>query len=435
MTRPREPGDWPHPLVAWYTVILLSLANALSFVARTILSLLVDPVKADLGVSDTAISLLHGFSFALIFAVIGLPIALLADKGNRRNIIALSILVWSVMTALCGLAQSYLLLFLGRLGAGAGEGGFGPASQTILADFFPRERRPLAMGVYSMGIYIGSGAALILGGWVIQWATTTGPIVLPVIGLVKGWQLAFLLVGLPGVALAMLLYLTVPEPPRQGDASEPGASIAEVAAHVREHRLAYTGLMLGFSLHVLVGFGAAAWSPAFLARHFGLDPFQIGVRYGAIFLVCGLIGAFAFGMIGNRLITRGLRNANAWLAFIGYGVEVMFGIGYAWATTPMLAYICIAGMNLFSAGAMGAGFATLNEIPPNRMRAQIGALFLFAINLIGTGLGPTVVALFGDRLFSGTAALAQAISLTSAVFGLPAIALLWLTVRYYPKPA
>lgn len=426
---------WPRATVAWYAVFMLSLANALSFVARTILSLLVDPVKADLHVSDTAISLLHGFSFAVVFAFIGLPVSRLADKGNRRDIIALSVFAWSAMTAFCGLATSYAMLLIGRLGAGAGEGGFGPASQAILADYFPRERLALATGVYSMGIYVGSGLALIGGGAVVQWAAVAGVIHMPLIGAVKAWQFAFLMVGLPGILFALLLFGTVPEPARQqAEGGARRAGFAEITAHLRAHPLVYGGFLAGFSLHVLVGFGAATWSPALLGRHFGIPVGQIGLIYGSIFLACGIVGSVVGGLLGNHLIRRGIANGNAWIGFVAYGINVLFGIGYAFADTPWRLWICIAGMNLFSAAGIGAGFTVVNEITPNRMRAQIGALFLFCINLFGTGLGPTAVALIGDTMFTGTFALAQSVALTSLLFGIPAIGLLWLTVKYYPPP-
>jgi MFS family permease len=418
---------------------MLSLANALSFVARTVISLLVDPIRADLHVSDTAVSILQGISFSLTFAIIGLPMALLADRGNRRNIIAISILVWSIMTALCGAARSYGVLLAGRIGAGAGEGGFGPASQAILADFFPRERLPLATAVYSMGIYIGSGVALIAGGAVIQWASGAGAIVVPVLGVVKAWQLTFFAVAAPGILLALIMLLTVKEPERKGGQAEVAtpdhASIADVVAHVKGRRLAYVGLLLGFSLHVLVAAGAAAWTPALLSRHFHLSPSEIGNIYGLIFLICGAAGALSGGAIASALLRRGVAQANALVPFAAYAIEVLFALGYTAADSPAAIWTCIAGMTLFSSAAIGSGFTLVNEWAPNRMRAQVGALLLLFLNVVGTGLGPLVVASLSDGVFTGTFALAHAIALTALLVGLPATALLWLAVRHYPGSA
>jgi MFS family permease len=275
------------------------------------------------------------------------------------------------------------------------------------------------------------------GGALIHWASLAGEIVVPVLGALKAWQLTFMAVAMPGVLLSIVILLTVKEPLRQGRSADAltadHASLGEILAHLRSRRLAYTGLLLGFSLNVLVGSGAASWTPALLSRHFHLTLMEIGNSYGLTILSCGMVGSLVGGAAASQLLRRGVVQANALVSFAGFAGALLLGLGFPFAHTPLGIWTCIVGMNLFSAAAIGSGFVLVNEWAPNRMRAQVGALFLLFLNVIGTGLGPLVVASLSDHLFQGSFALAQAIGLTALTTGVPAIALLWLTVRHYPS--
>jgi MFS family permease len=419
-------------LYAWYVVGLLTIANSLAFVDRQILALLVEPIRQDLGASDTTMSLLYGLSFALFYVAVGLPIARLADRSNRRNIIALSIIAWSAMTALCGLARSFTMLFMARIGVGAGEAGLTPSVHSLLADYFPPHKRALPFGIYAMGIYIGGGLALIIGGFVIAALNRAGPLHLPLIGLVKPWQAAFIIVGLPGLLLGPLAF-TIREPLRQGAVGKPAPlPFAAMWAHVGPRRWSYCGIIVGLALMILVGNGTGAWIPAFFSRKFGWGPQEIGLRYGLVVFSCGIAGALCGGLFASLLRRRGVLRANLWSAMLGFAVLVPVTVLFPLMPTPQLALLLIGVMNFFAGFPFGGGYAALQEITPATMRAQMAAVMLLANSLIGAGLGPTLVALVTDRVFADPAALPQSISLVSAIVSPLAVLMLGIALLRHP---
>ncbi|MFZ9086070.1 MAG: MFS transporter, partial [Steroidobacteraceae bacterium] len=241
------PLDRQAALRAWWTVILLTLAYICSFIDRQVITLLIGPIKQDLGLSDTQVSYLIGLSFALFYTVFGFLIAIAADRLNRRNIIAAGIFLWTIMTAACGLARGYGQLFLARMGVGFGEGALSPAALSLLTDLFPRRQLARAIGVYSTGIAIGSGVALLVGGSVIQAVSGAETVTLPLFGTLRPWQAAFIIVSLPGLPIGLLM-LTLREPARKGMTQGAGWSLKPTLAHLREHCRSYLGIALGMSV-------------------------------------------------------------------------------------------------------------------------------------------------------------------------------------------
>jgi MFS family permease len=360
-------------------------------------------------------SLLYGLSFTLFYVVVGIPVARLADRSNRRNIIALSVLFWSVMTALCGLARSFTELFAARVGVGAGEGGLSPSAYSILSDYFPKEKLPAAMGVYQMGIYFGGAAALLIGGLLATAIPPAGMVSLPLLGPIKGWQVIFLALGLPGLLLSALLF-TMREPIRQGTVSDAAAiPLPRFFEHVGQHKRAYFGIALGFALMVFVGNGTGAWIPAFFERKYGWTTAEIGASYGLVVFFCGTTGALVGGFFASWLRRRGLDRANLYAALIGFSVLIPVTVGFPLMPTPQLALVFIGAMNFFAGFNFGGGLATLQELTPNRMRALVSAGYLLTINLIGAALGPTAVALITDYWFGDPQRLPEAISVTCAI--------------------
>lgn len=418
---------------AWYVAIVLTLANSFAFVDRQVLALLVQPIKNDLHISDTTISLLHGFSFSLFYVLIGLPMARLADRSNRRNIIVGSIVVWSFMTMLCGVARSAAMLFAARVGVGAGEAGLTPSAQSILADYFTKDKLPIALGIFSMGIYLGNGMALILGGYVIYELTKLVVIDLPIVGVVHPWQATFFIVGAPGVLLG-LLALTIREPKRHGVAGQSATMpLGAMWAHVRGSLGSYVGIILGLSLMILVGQGSAAWIPAFFARKFGWGTSEIGLNYGLVMLVSGTAGTLAGGFTASLLRRRGLVRANLLAATFGFVILIPLTIAFPLMPTGQSALVTIAFMVFFAGFPFGGGFAALQEITPNRMRAQIAACYMLGVNLIGAGIGPTAIALITDRGFGDPQALYKSIAIVAGVAS--PLALLCIAVALKRHPA
>ncbi|HEY0624105.1 MFS transporter [Sphingomonas sp.] len=425
-----SPG-WPSAASAWYAAIILMLANTLAFVDRQALALLVQPIKNDLQVSDTAMSLLYGLSFTIFYVAVGIPVARLADRSNRRNIVAFSVFLWSGMTALCGLARSFPLLFAARVGVGAGEGGLSPSAYSLLADYFPKNKLPAAMGVYQMGIYLGGACALLIGGLISTVVPPGEEVVLPALGALKGWHIVFLALGVPGLLLSLLL-LTVREPARQGAASEaPKVPISHFLTHLSARKRAYLGIALGFALMIFVGNGTGAWIPAFLERKYGWSTAEIGASYGLIVFFCGTSGALAGGFFASWLRGRGYERANLQTALIGFSVLIPVTIAFPLMPAAGLALVLIGIMNFFAGFNFGGGLAALQELTPNRMRALLSALYMLTINLIGAAFGPTAVALITDFWFGDPQRLPEALAITCAIASPLAVIALLIGMRGY----
>ncbi|MFC4311903.1 MFS transporter [Steroidobacter flavus] len=423
--------QWPPSRTAWYVAIMLMLANTLSFVDRQVFALLVQPIKMDLQISDTAISVLYGLSFTLFYVIVGIPVARLADRSSRRNIIAASVFVWSLATALCGVAKNFTQLFVARVGVGAGEGGLGPAAYSMLADYFPPQRLPAAMGVYQVGVYMGGAAALLLGGALSTVIPPGESITLPLLGTMKGWHLVFLALGVPGVLLALLL-LTVREPRRmEHKGSEAKVPLPQFFAHVNSRKMAYFGIGLGFALMILVGNGSAAWIPAFLERKYGWTTAQIGAVYGLIVFFCGTSGTLAGGLFAATLRKRGVELANLYAPLLGFVLLIPITIAYPLMATAHAALVLIGMMNFFAGFNFGGGLAALQELTPNRMRALVSAGYMLTINLIGAALGPTIIALCTDYWFGDPRRLHEAIALVCAVASPLSVVALLIGIRGY----
>jgi len=413
---PDDAPAWPPQRTAWFVAIVLMLANTLAFVDRQALALLVQPIKHDLHASDTAMSLLYGLSFTLFYVGVGIPVARLADRSNRRNIIAASVFMWSLATAACGLARSFGTLFVARVGVGAGEAGFSPSAYSLLADYFPRERLASAMGVYQMGVYLGGALALVIGGLVAGILPPESLIALPVIGTIKGWHVVFLALGIPGLLLSLLI-LAIREPARRGLVSDTGAvPLKTLFAHVLSRKAAYFGIGLGFAMMILVGNGTGAWIPAFFGRKFGWSIAEIGARYGLVVFFCGTTGALAGGFCASWLHRLGFPRGNLLVALVGFVALVPLTIGFPLVPTPALALAMIGAMNFFAGFNLGGGLAALQDLTPNRMRALVSAGYMLLANLIGGTLGPTVVALITDYGFRDPQRLPEAIAITCAIF-------------------
>lgn len=405
---------WPNPSRAWATVFVLMAAYALAFVDRQILTLLVEPVRRDLNINDTQFSLLSGLAFTLFYTVMGLPFAWLADRSSRRNLIIASIGFWSLMTAACGMASSFLTLFLARIGVGVGEAGLSPAAYSMIADNFPPARRARPLGVYAIGSICGVGLALIIGGAVIQWAMTAPPVSLPLLGELKSWQLAFLIVSVPGPIL-MLAMLPLREPKRQEKALADGETRPSFVAFLRRRWQPFALLSLGYSL---IGVSVAAyltWTPAFMARRFGWEMSQVGAAYGTVLLIFGTGGILVGGWWSDRMAARGAPDAVLRAAMAGAALALPFALGAPFAPNGTLAMSMIAAMSFAFGLTQGLPAPSLQAIAPNRLRARVMALYLLIGNIVAFTVGPTGVALISDYWLKDSARIGVAVAIMSAV--------------------
>jgi MFS family permease len=408
-----RPAQTPSPAYAWYVVVVLLLAYTLSFIDRMILSLLVGPIRADLGISDTQMSLLMGFAFAIFYSALGIPLGWLADRGARRGLIVAGIAAWSVMTAACALARGYAGLFLTRIGVGVGEATLSPAAYSILGDYFPREKLGRAMAVYSIGVPLGSGIALIAGSLVVKFVTEGPAIELPLLGALAPWRLTFLWIGLPGLLVALLIALTVREPARLGEAASAGRG--EFMAFLRAHPAAVAAHFGGMSMVTLVMYGAMAWIPQFLHRTYAMPVPQAGLWFGVTTAACGAGGLLLGGWLADGMYRAGRKDAHLRVIRLNAILLAPLFVGMALApTAPIALGLMIAGM---LAGTLHGGVAgaALQLITPNRLRARMVAAYFLVANLIGLGLGPTAIALVTDLGFGDDAALRYGLAIVTAV--------------------
>jgi MFS family permease len=418
---PEEQPAWARPGYAWFVVLVLMIAYTCSFIDRQILTLLIEPVRRDLQISDTQVSLLGGLAFSILYTTLGIPIARLADQTHRRNLMAAGLAFWSIMTATCGLARSFWGLFAARIGVGVGEAALSPAAFSLLADYFPPHRLARAISVYSMGLYFGAGLALMIGGSVVQ-AVSSAPVRnLPVVGEVFPWQMTFFAVGLLGLP-ALLLMFTIREPARRGmrklaAAHDPATENAQVRpsswpalrAFMRENARTLTCHIAAFTLFGIAINCYLFWAPTLMIRTHGWDAPKAGHVIGAMMFVLGTAGVFCGGWLADRMAASGRRDAILRAAFLG----MLCGLPFLIAT-PLLndERLATAGLGMaifFMAFPQGLPSAALQVVTPNPLRAQMTAIYFFIGNLVASGLGPTIPALLGDYVFKDPAMLRYAL--------------------------
>ena len=436
---PLERESYPPAGAAWYVVGVLTLAYIFSFIDRQILNLMVDPIRRDLDISEKQMSLLMGASFAVFYTLLGIPLGRLADTRSRRAIIAVGIAVWSVMTAGCGLANTFWQLATMRMGVGVGEASLSPSAYSLIADYFRPERRSTAISVYSMGIYIGAGMAFILGGLVINSTSSQESFLMPLVGAVRSWQLVFFVVGLPGLLVALLL-LTIREPARKGarrakdgSMTVPPASPREVWAYLRDNRATSLYLNLGIGMVALFGYGAYSWIPTLFIRRHSWTPGQTGLVFGSIVAVCGTLGIVTGGRLADRLRQRGHVDANLRVALWGACAGLPFGVLFPLVSSAHWAAVLLAPVVFFMSMPFGVAPAAIQQMMPNTMRAQASALYLFVINLIGLGLGPTLVATLTEDVFRDKNAVHYSLVVVGVFSYVSAAILLWLGLKPYRR--
>jgi len=426
--------QWPSPAVAWFGVGVLVIAFVFSIADRIIISLLVDPIKRDLNLTDTDMGLMMGLAFAIFYALMGLPIGRWADKYSRRTIIGVGIFLWSIMTALCGLARNFWELFLARVGVGVGEATLSPAAYSMIADYFPKDKLGRALGVYQSGAFLGVGLALIFGGLAIRFAATADDVSLPLIGVIAPWQLAFIVVGLPGVLVAALMFL-VKEPARQGLSAthDKEISLGEAMRFAWDRRRIFLSHYTGFALLALPMTTLATWVPAYFMRVVGLTPPETGLKLGLIVLIFSPVGVISGGWLADMLFKRGYTDASLRVAVVAAIVMVPLSIFATTVTDPVLA-LAIACPFAFGASiSMGLAPTALQLVTPNRLRGQISAAWMLFLNIITAGLGPTAVGWINEEIFGDPLAVGQSIAIVNTVSVALGGIILWLTWKPFQQ--
>lgn len=374
-----QPGEARY---RWFVLVMLTLVYTFNFIDRQILVILQEPIKAELDLSDAQLGLLTGFSFALVYVCAGIPIAWLADRSNRRNIVAISLAVWSGMTALSGTVTSYTQLVLARLGVGLGEAGGSPPAHSMLSDYFPPEQRGTAISFYSSGIYVGILFGFAAGGWIAQ---------------SFGWRQAFFIIGLPGVLFAVVLWMFVREPIRgrwEGGQTAAKASFKETMTLLRD-RPSFWWIALGCALTSFVSYGNGNFFPSYLIRNHGMSIAEVGFALGLVSGSAGAIGTFMGGYLADRF-GQDDKRWYVWVPVLG-GVLSLPPAAYAlFSDNPTWILIVLFPANILNSFYLGPSIAMCQTVVSPSMRAMSSAILFFVLNMIGLGLGPVLVGLLSD---------------------------------------
>jgi MFS family permease len=418
--------DYPRPAVAWWSVVVFFLLYGIAFLDRQMLNILVVPIQQTMGISDFEISLLQGFTFAVFYTVLGIPIGWFVDNSPRRRIVFLGLVFWSIASSACGLAIRYWHLLLGRIGVAAGEAVLAPAAYSMMSDIFPPGKLALPMSIMGTGAAVGGALSAVMAGVVVDAVPVEG-IDLPLAGNLVGWQVALLLTGIPGLLFAPLIY-TVPDQRRHKDVVEKagasGKGIGEAMRFIHSRRGFYYPHFLGFGLYSMCNYGLVSWLAVFFMRQHDWSLSQTAMMVGVLTLFVGVAGGALMGFLVDRWYSSGRKDAH-----------MLFFAGCA-----LLQAICVAAMVLSPDARIAVAFlvlpiavgsftgvagAALQIVTPGRMRGQVSAVYLLVFNMIGLGCGPTIVAVFTDYVFRDESMVGWSLVMTFGIFA-PIAAILML---------
>ena len=422
---------------AWWALVLLTATYTFSFIDRQIINLLVDPIRSDLSLSDSEVSFLQGLAFVLPYVLLSIPIGRIVDRANRIRVLVIGILVWTVSCVSCGLARNFWQLGLARVGVGGGEASVTPASWSLLADYFPEDKRALPVSLFLMGPYLGAGLSLILGAEIIAWASSVGEVSLPLVGVLAPWQMTFILVALPGLCMVLLLrLLTEPVRRERLTAGTDAISWGEARAFVWPRRGLFGAYLLGAPFIVLVLYALQAWVPSLLIRVHGLEIAQAGRYYGAIALLAGSAGVLS-GPVASRFLARRGYGDRAPLitAMISTVLLIPFMVAAGLASSLTSALILVAGASYWVTFPLALFATGLQNASPNELRGLMAGCYVLTTNLIGLALGPSSVALVSDYIFEDAQAVGKSLALVGTVFLPMAVLLIWRGLKAMDRAA
>jgi MFS family permease len=424
MTEPRSTGaaEQPYPPLpyAYFTVGLIMFAYVFAFVDRVALSLVVDPIRRDLGLNDTQVSALVGLAFVVCYVLFSFPFGRWVDRRARPPALAIGVTVWSLAMATCGLAANFWHMFVARMFVGVGEASVNPVAYSMIPDSFPPHRRSFAMAIFASGSTIGGGLAVYLGSLLLGWAERTQPS-LPGVGPLAPWQALFIALGLPGLLVALLVHLTLRDPPRRVANAAP-VSTRELAGYFAAHRGLFTLMFVGFSGFAISNYAFVVWGPTYFMRVHQLSVAEVGLLMGLGFAVLGTGGALLGGLWADRVQKSGRPEAPVRVALWVAVLQMPFFVGAYLlpdATVAVVLFCCGMGLGSMIGGLQGA---MVQVLTPNLMRGQAGAVYLTVVNVLGLGLAPIATAAMTDYVFGGPAEIGKSLATTTIVaLGLSAL--------------
>jgi MFS family permease len=411
----------------WGLVILLMAAMIFSLLDRFVLSVLLEPIKKDLGVTDAQLGLLNGVAFGLFYAVMGLPLGWLADRWSRKGAIVLGVAVWSLATAACGLVTGFYQLLAARVFVGAGEAGISPASYSLVYDRFPRHRLSTAISLLQTGSMLGAGLAIFLVGIIYTAILHAAPTSLPFLGALKPWQLTFIVVALPGIPFVALLAFIRDPQARVRRHTEP--SDITMRAALAKHPRSYSYVMAGMSGIVLAMYSLLSWAPAILMREFAWTPAQVAMSYGVIVLVVGPVGLLFGGWMCDVLVRREVKGAHGWIGCAAACAALPCFIAIGFCSRPGAFLVAMALAQCALAVPNGIGPALIQILTPAGARSRVSALYVLVINAVGLGIGPMAIGTLSGFMIARHQGLRQAVSVVASIFLVAAALLLWRLAR------
>lgn len=416
----------------WLAVVLLTLAYILSYLDRTIILLMVGPIREDLGISDTQFSLLHGFAFAIFYTLAGVPIAYLADRYDRRLLITVGVAAWSVMTMVCGLARSFWQLFAARVGVGVGEAALSPAAYSLITDLVPRHQLGRALSAYGAGVYLGTGATFIFGGWLVDRLVSAGGLTWGFFPDLLPWQQVMILVGLPGVVLATVMLVFLPEPMRRTYASPQCADAAlahSLMSHLATNWRFIGSLFAGFAFVSLLFNGYVAWMAEYFLRAHHWSKTDTGFLLGMIMLIFGPLGMAVGGWATDRLARVRPTTASLQVALWGALALLPWPPIATMMASAVWSAVLVVPIIFFSCFCFGPAVVAIQVNTPPAVRAQVSALYLFIVNLSGIGLGGTAIALVSDHILQDESRIGEAMAVVGSVAIVLAVVFLMVAQR------
>jgi MFS family permease len=413
------PGAPPVTSYAWYVVGVLTACYTLSYIDRQILGTFVGPIRQEFGITDAQFGMLQGLAFAIFYTFVGLPLGRVVDRANRRNIIIAGVIIWSFFTTSCALADSFTQLFISRIGVGIGEATLGPAAFSIMADYFPRERLGTASNIFYIGNMAGASLALLIGGAVRQ--AVAGTVAVPILGEISGWRVVFLLLGIPGMIFALIVF-TVKEPARKSlmrgaDGLAANLSVAQVWREIGLRWQSVAGISLAFACQAACNYGFSAWAVEYFLRVHKWQPGQTTRALGFLMITCAVAGLYVGGWMCDRWTRRGILDAPLRVTIPSAIGVVLFLATAMLAPTPEIS-LALAAPGLFMiALPMGVAGASFQHIFPNQVRGQVTALYLFILNIGGLPLGNYLPGFLTTQVFKDDLKLGVAVAITIGICG------------------
>jgi MFS family permease len=414
--------EYPSTGYAWYVVFVLYLAYTFSFVDRAVILYLVTPIRNDFQINDFEFSLIQGLAFTIFYATMGMPLGRMADSRSRRLLLMVGVVLWSCMTVLCGKATNYWELFFARMGVGVGEACLAPCAYSLIADYFPKEKRSLPLNIFAAGVMLGSGVSNVCGGLVAQYALTAGMRDVFLLGPMKPWQFSFVLVGLPGILLVLAM-ATVKEPVRQERRGE--ANLAATFRYLFRHRATFASIIGGTTFGAMTNGAILGWIPVWFTRRYEWNNAQIGPYLGVTNFICGTIGLILAGVLAGKCLRAGMKSVYIKLMMAAECLVIIPLILAHVVDNPYWVLGCVGGVIFFGGFSAGLGPASLQSIAPNEMRGQVVALCFLILNLLAGTIGPSAVGWLTTYCFADD----KAVRSSAVIVGILAAALGVLSLR------